>query len=126
MAIVVICFAISGFILSEIYKSSYRIVNEEYRSSGAYNQKILLKSGIKYIISVIGSDEETGLQQWASLDFDVIIHNQEGLEITNRNIIATESEENGGIIRAVNSCETYYTAAYADHIDIFIDFKEGG
>jgi len=125
IAIYVICFAIGGFILSEMYKSSFQIVDKEYGSIGIYEEQISLKSGIKYVVSVNGMDEEMGIQQWADLEFNVVIINKDKEEICNRNIVGTTTQETGGIRRVNNSCETYYTASYADYIDVFIDFKEG-
>ncbi|MDA3905467.1 MAG: hypothetical protein PF484_05265 [Bacteroidales bacterium] len=123
--LIIICIAVAGFIFAEMYKSSHEIFNQRYTNTTTYSETIPLLIGNSYVISVYGSDEETGLQQWANLDFEFYVKDMDGVEVVRKNISATESQESGGIRRAVNGFEFDYLAEESIELTLYLNFIEG-
>ncbi len=123
--LIVIGISIAGFIFGEMYRSSLEIFNHRYTKTQQYAESIKLKIGNSYLISVYGSDDEMGLQKWAQLDFGFYAEDDYGNEVIRKNITASESQENGGVKRAVNGFEFDYLPKQSRELILHLNFIRG-
>lgn len=124
-AVIIIFVGVMGFILGEGNKSSYRIFDKRLTINGEYHEEVLLISGLKYVVSVFGSDEELGFQRWAKLDFNLLVSDYQGDSIIQKKISASEAREKGGKRRVVDGLDFHYVAKYPDKLFIKINFMRG-
>ncbi len=118
IAIGLILIGIVGFIYSQNIKSKYRIFKERYTTQNPIVQEIKVLNGNHYIFSVWGTDEEQGIQQWADLQGNVDLVNQENKILEQRRFAASEPEEKGGIKRATNGHDIKYTAQKDESVTV--------
>lgn len=118
-------FGVIGFIAFSEKKDKFEVFEIRYTTTGNYSEEIDVLTGDEYLVSVWGSDDETGLQQWASVDYIVrLIDNSKNLVIEER-ITDTDSEEKGGIIRAQNGFDHAYVPDYTGKLFLNTEFIEG-
>lgn len=125
ISIVLILVGIIGFVWSQNQKKKYRIFKERITNYKSNTRKVNAQTGNEYLFSFWGNDEETGLQQWAAMEFVYKIETQSGIIIEEDTLSASESEEKGEIRRAGNGNDIRYTAIRSEDLLVKTTLIEG-
>lgn len=105
IAIAGMIISVAGFVFVTNLKSNFRTFTERIFTNAAFQYSLNTSGGNTYLISLWGVDEETGLQQWAEMEFSYELKNTKGEVFEADTIRSFKSEENGGIRRASNGTD---------------------
>jgi hypothetical protein len=125
ISIAFIIIGVLGFVWSQNQKKKYRVFQERISNYQPNTFKVNAQTGNEYLFSFWGNDEESGLQQWANMEFAFKIETQSGNWIKEDTISASESEEKGGVRRAGNGDDIRYTATRSENIIVTATLLEG-
>lgn len=122
LLIMILCIGL--FIYAQSLKSKYGIYKERITTEARYEYNFRTAANSSYLISIWGCDEETGLQQWASLNFnyEVLVNN---VSIKKKQILASESEEKGGIRRAQSGSDVTFVSETNTNAVVICKISEG-
>lgn len=125
IALLMIAISIAGFILSTSNKKKFRIFEKRYHQTGRVIETFDTEAGHEYLFFVWGTDEEQSLIKWASLEMDVQLLDSAGNKIDEREIVASDPEETGGIRRATNGCEMRYSGDKNAKVNLEVNLVKG-
>ena len=125
VGIVMMVAAAVGFVLANMNRDEYSEASERFSSLGKHTKEIPVKAGEHYRIALWGVDEETGLQTWASLKTTVTVTDSAGKVLHEKELVATESKETGGIRRAQIGDEFGALADRDDAWVVTVELTEG-
>jgi len=126
IAIVLLVIGVVGFIFSQNQKKKYLVFEKRISDNKEFVQKIDVESGNEYLFSVWGTDEETGLQQWAEMELVFKIETFKGEIIEENKIIANESsDDDGGIARAANGDDVRFVADNSNQVTLTTKLIQG-
>lgn len=116
---------ILGFVYSQNIKSNYRIFSERVSSSDDEPVNLKLLNGHAYMFSLWGNDESSTMGEYASLEAKVTIQGSDARIIDSRKIIASGTEDKGGIRRAANGYDFRYRPEHSEQISLKYNLIEG-
>ena len=125
LGIGVMVVAAVGFVLANMNRDEYLEASERFSSLGKHTKEIPVKAGQHYRIAVWGVDEETGLQAWASLSAKVTVTDSAEKVLHEKELVASESKETGGIRRAQIGDEFGAVAERNDSWIVTVELIEG-
>lgn len=125
IAIALLIIGVVGFIYSENQKKNYLIFEKRISSNIEFVQKIYAQAGNNYLFSFWGNDEEGALQEWADMEFIFKIETSSGEILEEKKIVATGSDDDGGIKRAANGDDVKYSAHQSGDLIVTTTLTDG-
>lgn len=117
---------IIGFFYFSGKKSDYQILTKRFSLAKIHHLQMDVKADQNYLFSFWAVDEEGGFKnQWADVKAFVSLKSQANELIVEREIIASASEESGGLKRAQNGFEYNYYSEQNQTLKVEINLVSG-
>ena len=124
LGLVLVVLGIVGFFAATQAKSLSRVHQERYSQTGTKTASIPVESGSAYTFFFWGVDEETALQTWAGLDMKATVTDSSGKTLFEEQVVATGSEDTGGVKRAQNGSQYRHEAQASETLAVTIEAIE--
>lgn len=124
IAIALLIVGVIGFIYSQQQKKKYLIFEKRISNNQEFAHKIYTQAGNTYLFSLWGNDEEGGFE-WAGMEFTFKLETAQGKIIEDKTIVATGSEDDGGLKRAANGDDVKYSASQLGDVNLTTTLVEG-
>ncbi len=116
--------ALMVFLGGNFQKDQYRLHSQRY-TKGSHTIPFLVGTDATYKIAIWAVDEETGLQQWATMSCEGEIRDSSGKLVDAGEAVATASDEKGGIRRAQNGFDLDVQSTKTEELVLTVHLLEG-